>query len=84
MTQQTDTTWRPPPMAAWERLRHGNDRFVAGRPGHPGQDTAKRSEISDRQRPFAIIVGCSDSRVAAEIIFDQGLGTCSWSGRLDT
>lgn len=62
------------PMAAWQRLQQGNERFVDGRPEHPGQDAAKRAELSTGQRPYAIVLGCSDSRVAAEIVFDQGLG----------
>lgn len=74
LSSPTPGPWRPAPLAAWERLRRGNDRFVTGRPEHPGQDAAKRSEVSDHQRPFAMIFGCSDSRVAAEIVFDQGLG----------
>lgn len=65
---------RPQPMVAWERLLRGNERFVAGAPEHPGQDAAKRAEVSSGQRPYAMIFGCSDSRVAAEIVFDQGLG----------
>lgn len=65
---------RPPSMVAWERLRLGNARFVAGQPEHPGQDAARRATLSSGQRPYAMIFGCCDSRVAAEIIFDQGLG----------
>lgn len=60
---------------ALERLREGNQRFVADRGGAnkiTGQ--ARRSELLAGQAPFAIILGCSDSRVPAEIIFDQGLG----------
>lgn len=74
MPSAQDKGWRPPPMIAWERLLQGNQRFVAGQPEHPGQDSAKRAELSTGQRPYAIIFGCSDSRVAAEIVFDQGLG----------
>ena len=58
-----------------ERLREGNRRFAsnlqishAPLPGH------RRGELVKEQRPFAIILGCSDSRVPAEIVFDQGLG----------
>ena len=56
---------------ALERLREGNRRFVADRRGARG---ARPIELADGQEPFAIILGCSDSRVPAEIIFDQGLG----------
>src|SRR5881394_1889330 len=60
---------------ALERLREGNRRFAAGvavndRFAH----YARRSAVADRQEPFAIVLGCSDSRVPAEIVFDQGLG----------
>ncbi|MBD8059677.1 carbonic anhydrase [Cellulomonas sp. JH27-2] len=41
---------------------------------HPSQSIEKRAELSSAQHPFAVLFGCSDSRVAAEIIFDQGLG----------
>jgi carbonic anhydrase len=60
---------------AWKRLREGNRRFAAGAPTHQPADLAsRRSELVGGQAPFAIILGCSDSRVPAEIIFDQGLG----------
>ena len=62
------------PAAAWTALREGNERFVSGRMAHPSQDAYRRSEVAGAQFPFAVIFGCSDSRVAAEIIFDQGLG----------
>lgn len=52
---------------------NGNARFVAGQPLHPGQDAAHREELRD-ERAHTLVFGCSDSRVAAEIIFDQGLG----------
>jgi hypothetical protein len=55
-------------------LLAGNRRFVAGTPEHPNQDAARRSEVAPAQRPFAVVFGCSDSRLAAEIIFDRGLG----------
>ncbi len=62
------------PAAAWRALRKGNDRFVQGRREHPHQDADRRAELEAGQRPFALVFGCSDSRVAAEIIFDRGLG----------
>jgi len=62
------------PAAAWQRLRDGNDRFVHGTAEHPDQDAARRATLGYSQHPFAVIFGCSDSRVAAEIIFDQGIG----------
>lgn len=62
------------PAQAWAALSEGNARFVAGEMAHPSQDAARRAKVSAAQFPFAVIFGCSDSRVAAEIIFDQGLG----------
>ena len=62
-------------QAALERLVHGNLRFVSGsRRADVAASPARRNELADGQEPFAIILGCSDSRVPAEIIFDQGLG----------
>lgn len=55
-------------------LAAGNQRFVSGAPEHPNQDAARRALIAPGQRPFAVLFGCSDSRLAAEIIFDRGLG----------
>ncbi|MER7764587.1 carbonic anhydrase [Streptomyces sp. NPDC097619] len=55
-------------------LLAGNERFVAGAPEHPNQDAARRAELVPAQTPFAVLFGCSDSRLAAEIIFDRGLG----------
>ncbi|AGA89553.1 carbonic anhydrase [Thioflavicoccus mobilis 8321] len=57
------------------RLREGNARYVAGEPiGGALASAARRSQLTDGQAPSAIVLGCSDSRVPAEIIFDQGLG----------
>ncbi|MGH7656854.1 MAG: carbonic anhydrase [Gemmatimonadales bacterium] len=60
---------------ALERLREGNRRFVSGT-GNRDElcSQARRSELATGQDPFAVILGCSDSRVPVEIIFDQGLG----------
>ena len=58
---------------ALDRLREGNQRFVASLQGNEPLP-AKRFELSQSQEPIAIILGCSDSRVPAEIVFDQGLG----------
>jgi carbonic anhydrase len=55
-------------------MREGNERFVAGESSHPNQDASRRSSLVENQHPFAVIFGCSDSRLAAEIIFDLGLG----------
>ena len=62
------------PVTAWKALKEGNDRFVAGQPAHPSQSIEDRARLSHGQKPTAVLFGCADSRVAAEIIFDQGLG----------
>lgn len=62
------------PAEAWQKMIDGNRRFVAGTPAHPHQDTARRAEIANGQHPIATFLGCSDSRVAAETLFDVGLG----------
>ena len=60
---------------ALDRLREGNKRFAAGELNlGAATNSARRLELADGQNPFAIILGCSDSRVPAEIVFDQGLG----------
>lgn len=59
---------------ALERLREGNQRFVAGLKEATIGQTRRRELAAEGQAPFAIILGCSDSRVPAEIVFDQGLG----------
>jgi carbonic anhydrase len=64
----------PTPRDAFELLMAGNQRFVSGTPEHPNQDAIRRTETAPSQQPFAVLFGCSDSRLAAEIIFDRGLG----------
>ncbi len=59
---------------ALSRLQEGNQRFVADLSSHNTLTGQRRNELPDGQEPFAIILGCSDSRVPAEIVFDQGLG----------
>ena len=60
---------------ALEELKSGNARFVAGeRNDLSGRSEKERSRLLAGQTPKAIILGCSDSRVPAEIVFDQGLG----------
>jgi carbonic anhydrase len=61
-------------LDALNRLRDGNRRFAANQPAHGEDAESRREELTRGQEPFAIILGCSDSRVPAEIIFDQGLG----------
>ncbi|MDA3630573.1 carbonic anhydrase [Saccharopolyspora oryzae] len=62
------------PAQAYEVLKAGNRRFVENTLQHPNQDADYRASLAPGQRPFAVLFGCSDSRLAAEIIFDQGLG----------
>jgi carbonic anhydrase len=64
-----------PARQALDRLREGNRRFAAGRQDvAPLTTSARRVELTEGQEPFAIVLGCSDSRVPAELVFDQGLG----------
>jgi carbonic anhydrase len=60
---------------ALERLREGNRRYAEGRRFRGGvTEPERRQELMERQAPFAVVLGCSDSRVPAEIVFDQGVG----------
>lgn len=60
---------------ALTRLREGNRRFASDAGGaYAGPSSARRAALTEGQAPFAIVLGCSDSRVPAEIVFDQGLG----------
>jgi len=52
----------------------GNRRYAAGEAEHPNQSGKRRAEVAGGQMPFAVVLGCSDSRVPPEIIFDAGLG----------
>lgn len=62
------------PADGISRLKEGNARFVSGKSVHPNQDFNRVKETAHKQTPFATVIGCSDSRVPNEIIFDQGLG----------
>ena len=68
------TTPTRTPADVWREMERGNARFVAGEPAHPRQDVDRRTEVALAQAPHAALFGCSDSRLAAEIIFDKGLG----------
>ncbi len=64
-----------PAEEALERLREGNHRYVSGaRDGGTRTSPFRRNELVSGQEPFAVILGCADSRVPPEIVFDQGLG----------
>ncbi len=62
------------PDAALARLMAGNQRFVSGQTQHPQQSINRVHELTQSQSPFAIVLGCADSRVPGEVVFDQGLG----------
>ena len=64
-----------PALQALEKLREGNARFAAGSPTRAGLGGAtRRDELVEGQAPFAVVLGCSDSRVPVEIVFDRDLG----------
>ncbi len=62
------------PDEALTRLLDGNKRYVQDRLLHPDRSAERREAVSSKQEPFAVVVGCSDSRVPPEIVFDQGVG----------
>jgi carbonic anhydrase len=62
------------PEEALARLKERNERFVNGKSRHPHESAGLRHQLVSSQRPFAIVLGCSDSRVPVELIFDQGFG----------
>ena len=62
------------PREALEFLQAGNLRFVAGESAAPNRDLRRLQQVAPRQAPFAAFLGCADSRVPIEIVFDQGFG----------
>ncbi|WP_293677501.1 carbonic anhydrase [uncultured Phenylobacterium sp.] len=62
------------PEAAMARLVAGNARYVGGKATHTNYDARRRTTVAAGQHPFATVLACADSRVAPEIVFDQGLG----------
>ncbi len=64
----------PTPDEALKRLKDGNARFVSDMPKGAGRGSKTRIELAQGQRPIAVVLACSDSRVAPEIVFDKGLG----------
>ena len=62
------------PADAMMKLREGNERFVKQKAAGSHRDAAWRMEIAKGQHPFAVVLGCADSRVPPEVVFDQGLG----------
>ena len=69
-TEKTSLT----PEQALARLKAGNRRFVSGRLRHPRRESYRRATVAEGQAPFAVVLGCADSRVPPEVIYDQGLG----------
>jgi len=57
-----------------QKLEEGNKRFALGKPVHPDETLERLRELKKGQHPFAVVISCSDSRVPAELVFDQGLG----------
>ena len=71
------TAGEEPPVSpgdALVRLKEGNRRFVSGHSRHAHESASLRHQLVSGQHPFAIVLGCSDSRVPVELIFDQGFG----------
>lgn len=62
------------PAAALQKLKEGNQRFVQHQPQYPDQSAKRLQEVAQAQHPFATILSCADSRVPAELVFDQGIG----------
>jgi len=74
-TQAAHVAAAPPTAnAALEQLMDGNRRFAAGTPQHGHESAARRADLVASQHPVATILGCSDSRVPVELLFDQGFG----------
>jgi len=59
---------------ALDRLLTGNKRYISQKQIYPNQTLKRRAELCEGQFPFAVILGCSDSRIPPELIFDQGIG----------
>jgi carbonic anhydrase len=71
----------PDPNAVLARLLERNERFARGDLAHPRRKPEDFVPLAEGQAPLAAaVVGCADSRVAPELVFDRGVGTCSWSG----
>jgi carbonic anhydrase len=67
----------PPALSADDALKKliaGNERYVRAKMNHPDESLARRKELATGQHPFAVILGCADSRVSPELLFDEGLG----------
>lgn len=74
IAQEADSSQPVSPDEALHRLMDGNKRFVEGKPINPNQSRDRLLETTAGQFPYAAIIGCSDSRVPTEVVFDQGVG----------
>ncbi len=74
LSSQITQTRPSTPDQALQGLLDGNSRFVSGSVLHPDQSAERRTELASGQHPWAVILGCVDSRVPPEIVFDLGLG----------
>ncbi|MEH1842646.1 MAG: carbonic anhydrase [Nostoc sp.] len=75
------------PDKAFQELLEGNERFVKAKRRNPHQTHSRLVEVAKGQKPFASVLGCADSRVPSEIVFDQGLGdlfVCRVAGNIAT
>ncbi len=72
--EHADAAPKVSPTEALTRLKAGNQRFVASKLEHPRQTAERRTELANSQHPFAVVLGCADSRTSPELVFDQGLG----------
>jgi carbonic anhydrase len=61
-------------VAALKLLQEGNARFIVNKPRHPHESSVWRQSLEQGQEPFAVVLGCSDSRVPPDLVFDQGFG----------
>lgn len=68
------TSYAETPSTALKRLMEGNERYIKDALEHPNRSVERRESIVAKQEPFACILGCADSRVSPEILFDQGVG----------
>ena len=74
MTEATDLKAASSPREVWELLKVGNERFATGNTADPRRDPVTRQQLTSGQNPAVAVVGCSDSRVPVELLFDAGFG----------
>ena len=74
MTTPTDLQSASSPREVWELLRAGNERFSTGNTAEPRRDPETRQQLTAGQNPAVCVIGCSDSRVPVELLFDAGFG----------